>query len=68
MTLAQWKEKYGILSTHPTTETGAVSVCVNFDCEERRELFHLDDYKVSSVNGVVIWLVPVPSGYYHCTK
>ena len=57
MTLADWSKKHGVLPTHPTTERGAVSVV----CDDRAacaELYHLSDYAVSTVSGVVRWLVP----------
>lgn len=57
-TLAQWSKRYGILPTTPTTEKQAVSVIVNPDSEDKIDLFQLSDYAVSSVCGVVIWLVP----------
>lgn len=59
MTLKEWCDKTGILPTHPTSETGAVSVVMDFADLWTDELWHLDDYKVSSVAGSVIWLVPV---------
>ena len=59
-TLAEWSEKTGILPTHPTTEKGAVSVLVDIidQRRERTQLFHLEDYFVSSAGGLVVWLVP----------
>jgi hypothetical protein len=59
MTLKQWSKKTGILPTHPTTERGAVSVLsteVNF--QDHFQLWKLEDYKVSSVSGPVVWLIP----------
>jgi hypothetical protein len=48
-----------ILPTHPTTEKGAVSVILYKEPHQNQsELWHLDDYTVSSVSGVVVWLVP----------
>ena len=59
MTLSQWSIKSGYSLTHPTTERGAVSVCVDFaDCWIDT-LWCLDDFKVSSVSGAVVWLVPI---------
>lgn len=59
MTLQQWCEKTGVHHIHPTTETGAVSVIADgIDSKIRHILWHLEDYKVSSVHGVVVWLVP----------
>lgn len=58
MTLKEWSEKTGVLPTHPTTEKGAVSVVMNFADLWVDELWHLGDYKVQSVSGSVIWLIP----------
>ena len=58
MTLQQWSEQYGVLSTHPTTESKSVSLCVNQFHEGVPELYHLDDYTVSTRNGPVFWLIP----------
>ena len=54
-TLKQWSDKHGILPTEPTTELHQTSVVCS-DGPERRELWHLEDYIVSSVSGVVVWL------------
>jgi len=64
MTLAEWSESTGILPTTPTTESGAVSVVIDHEHQNRAQLWHLTDYAVSSVSGVVVWLVPKgePSG------
>lgn len=62
MKLKEWCEQTGIKPTAPTTEHGAVSFTVfadRLDSTVRWFLYHLDDYKVSSVCGVVFWLVPV---------
>lgn len=56
--LAQWSTRTGILPTHPTTERGAVSVVVDHKHEARPDLWHLTDYGVSSVSGIVVWLLP----------
>jgi hypothetical protein len=58
MTLNEWKKLTRILPTHPTTETGAVSVLVSLKAPSRPLLWNLEDYRVSSVSGVVVWLVP----------
>ena len=56
MTLKEWCEKYGI---HPTTtETGAVSLTQWLQGKGIWELYSLSDYAVSSVSGIVTWLVP----------
>lgn len=61
MTLADWTALSGIKPTHPTTEKGAVSVCSNsMGNPYHAELWRLSDYKVSSVSGPVVWLVPHP--------
>jgi hypothetical protein len=59
MTLKEWCATMNILPTHPTTEKGAVSVILYKEPHQNQsELWHLDDYTVSSVSGVVVWLVP----------
>ena len=58
MTLQEWSDASGILPTRPTTETQAVSVVID-DHPFRLELWRLSDYRVYSVSGVVVWLVPV---------
>ena len=58
MTLAEWYKLSGILPTTPTTEVGAVSLCISADHKARNALWHLTDYRVSSSCGVVIWLLP----------
>lgn len=58
MTLKEWCDKSGILPTHPTTERGAVSVILDHSNPHRPELWRLDDYAVSSVSAVVVWLLP----------
>lgn len=59
MKLKEWENLSGILATHPTTETKAVSVVIEHDHEHKTKLWALSDYKVSSACGVVIWLVPI---------
>lgn len=58
MTLHEWSQLTSILPTHPTTECSAVSVIVDHLNEHRSKLWRLTDYAVSSVCGIVIWLVP----------
>jgi hypothetical protein len=58
MTLKDWQRKTGILPTHPTTERGAVSLICPIGEAGRSDLWHLEDFKVSTVSGPVIWLVP----------
>jgi hypothetical protein len=59
MTLKEWSCGTGILPTHPTTERGAVSVLSTRESNPgHTDLWRLDDYAVSSVCGVVVWLVP----------
>jgi hypothetical protein len=60
MRLSDWVRESGIKPTTPTTETGAVSLVILFTDPNRDLLFQLEDYKVSSSCGVVIWLVPSP--------
>lgn len=58
-TLAQWVKLCGINPTHPTTESGAVSVISKWPNNILHgELWNLTDYNVSSVSGSVIWLTP----------
>lgn len=54
MTLAEWCKATGVLPTHPTTEHAGPDVSNDLI----DELWRLSDYCVSSVRGVVIWLVP----------
>jgi hypothetical protein len=59
MSLQDWSKLTGILPTHHTTLRGAVSVIsTNNHNEHYAELFHLTDYHVSSVCGIVLWFVP----------
>lgn len=53
-------KRTGVLPTHPTTERQAISVIVDQVSQRkiRADLFHLADYKVSTVSGPVLWLVP----------
>jgi len=55
MTLAQWCEQTGI---SPTKVGDATCVIPNWWNPSHKELFHLADYVVSTVSGIVIWLVP----------
>lgn len=61
MTLQEWSKLSRILPTHPTTELGAVSLLMRRDENPSlyADLWHLDDFKVSTVSGPVIWLVPI---------
>lgn len=58
MKLKEWTKYSGITPTTPTTETGAVSVCIEDNNDFRKQLWDLEDYKVSSVSGIVVWLIP----------
>jgi hypothetical protein len=59
MTLAQWSKLTGVLPTHPTAERGAVSLAVSESDPHYRQLWTLEDFRVSSCyRGVVFWLVP----------
>lgn len=62
MTLQEWSDKYGILPT-TATGTGAVTLATRVGSDAHRELYNLSDYKVSSVSGPVVWLVPVKPAY-----
>ncbi len=57
MTLADWCKENDVKHTHPTTEKGAVSLIVEINHPKRADLYHLTDYVVSSVFGIVYWLV-----------
>lgn len=59
MNFADWSKRTGILPTHPTSETGAISV-ISYSSltPHHADLWHLDDYTVSSVCGSVVWLMP----------
>jgi hypothetical protein len=67
MTLREWCQQANVKPTTPTTETGAVSFIAGFmhnEPERRKlwnEMYHLEDYFVSSVCGVVVWMRPRPS-------
>ena len=57
-TLHGWTQRTGVLPTEPTTECGATSVVLSHTHPCRPALWQLADYAVSSVSGVVVWLVP----------
>lgn len=57
MNIAEWSEWSGIKPTTPTS-TGAISVVIDHTNAHRPHLWQLDDYAVSSINGIVIWLTP----------
>lgn len=61
MRLSDWCKQHNIQATSPTSERSAVSVVVDQTHPGRSDLFHLDDYTVSSCCGIVIWLIPGPS-------
>lgn len=60
MTLAEWSTKSGIQVER--SGTGGTYVYVSDSVPMRRDLWSLSDYRVSSVAGLVIWLVPTLSG------
>jgi hypothetical protein len=60
MSLSEWSKLTGILPTHPTTEHGAVSLLCSVGEPHRAKLWQLTNYKVSTVSGPVVWLVPYP--------
>jgi hypothetical protein len=62
MLLCDWVKQAQILPTSPTTERGAVSVVIDPIHPLRASLWCLDDYRVSSACGSVIWLIPINSG------
>lgn len=56
MTLQMWSDKTGVdVREHP--ESGCKYVIIDPFAEERKELFWLDDYVVSTVSGIVHWMV-----------
>lgn len=57
-TLKAFCERTDIKPTHPTTETGAVSLIVPHDTPHLTDLWNLEDYAVSSRSGIVVWLTP----------
>ena len=58
MSLHDWSSLTQIKQTSPTTEKGAVSVVIDPVHPLRASLWSLDDYRVSSACGSVIWLIP----------
>lgn len=62
MLLRDWCKLADILPTHPTTERQAVSLLSDSRNPHHSDLWALDDYKVSTVSGPVVWLVPCQSG------
>jgi hypothetical protein len=58
MRLSDWCDKHNIKQTSPTSERSAVSVVVDQAHPGRPDLFHLEDYTVSSSAGCVVWLIP----------
>lgn len=57
-TLAEWCAAADVHHTHPTTERGAVSVCIGADNPYLLGAWELTDYRVDSRSGPVIWFVP----------
>jgi hypothetical protein len=56
MTLQEWEDRYnGTVCQHD----GATAVYLPSEGVARCALYHLADYKVSSVSGEVAWMVPV---------
>jgi hypothetical protein len=56
MTLKEWCEVLGIIPT-PLTDKDYCSICYNWTNNlHHTKLWHLSDYRVISVSGVVIWL------------
>lgn len=52
MTLQEWHQNNNVCIARQ-----AHARCLPFDCANRSQLFHLDDYCVSSVTGGTIWLI-----------
>ena len=60
-TLAEWSESTGIeVENVVRTDGGPSGTCViSTQANDRHsDLFHLSDYAVSTVSGIVVWLVP----------
>lgn len=56
MTLQEWGDRHnGVVCQHD----GATAVYLPFEGVARCALYHLTDYKVSSVSGDVAWMVPI---------
>ena len=60
MKLAEWAKEHHVNPTEPN-ENGAVSVVAYPNFDGHQQLWHLEDYTVSSICGVVVWLVPKKS-------
>jgi hypothetical protein len=61
MTLAEWSARYSCpVYTHPS---GAKYVYLPFyeETRQRVEIFRLTDYRISTISGPTIWLVPRPA-------
>lgn len=59
MTLQEWCQKTNTTRTYPDDESGTVCVAVvPHNYERRSDLWHLDDYAVSTVSGPIVYLVP----------
>jgi len=63
MTLKQWEAEHANARVRPLQE-GCEAMAVYPNREDQTDLFHLDDYCVSSVNGGP-WLCLVPRGFGH---
>ena len=58
LSFADWEALAGVWGTPPTTEYEAVSVCIDHNHPHFSLLWQLDDYKVSTVSGPIVWLLP----------
>jgi hypothetical protein len=58
MTLEQWASASEVAVERPSPHLRGVAVVVDHFSPWRRYLWHLDDYRVSSVSGPTVWLIP----------
>ncbi len=60
LTLKEYLEKYSKVFTEKVTASGFIYVYTNAgQPEEFRDIFHLIDYKVWSVNGAFVTIYPI---------
>jgi hypothetical protein len=62
MTLAEWAAGSEVPVERPSPHLRGVAVTLDVFNPWRRYLWHLDDYRVSSAAGPVVWLVPINLG------
>jgi len=59
MTLQYRCDINNIQHSNPTIQQHAVSITIDPFRPARVDLFYLEDYRVMSTPGVVVWLVPI---------